>query len=143
MSSLNAKVNLQTASFDVQTAGDKATLYLPPGRWSILYVWVLVLGTDAGGATIKFDEALAGGASRGDGDAGIITIPAADNQENMIYETPENSSGGIPVILSAGSEVVVQVTAEGVSALNCIAGIMLEEYPEQPGNLTKMGATSN
>ncbi|KKM75728.1 hypothetical protein LCGC14_1387230, partial [marine sediment metagenome] len=88
--------------------------------------------------------ALAGSAgSRGDGDVGVITIPASDQQDNMIYETPAGSSGGIPVILSAGSKVVVQVTAEGVSALNCIAGMTLEEYPEQPGNLTYMVATSN
>jgi hypothetical protein len=144
MSSLNTKVQLQVASFDINSAADKGTMYVPPGRWSVVYIWVLPLGTDTGGATIKFDSALAGSAgSRGDGDVGVITIPASDQQDNMIYETPANSSGGIPVILEAGDKVVVQVTAEGGGSTNAIAGMVLEEYPEQPGNLTYMVATSN
>ena len=144
MSSLNPKIHLHSASFDVQTAADKATFYIPAGRWSLVYAYIIVLGTDTGGATIKFDKAEAGsGDNRGNGDVAIITIPASNQQDAMIYETPANSSGGIPVILQAGYKVVVEVTAEGVSALNCIAGMILEEYPEQPGNVTDMAATSN
>ena len=91
---------------DLNGTGDKAAFCFPKGA-EILEVNLGVIGTDAGGATVKFDSLLAG--TRGDGDVAILTVPAANNAGQCLQERPSN------IKVEAGTVVVVEVTAEALS----------------------------
>lgn len=119
-----------SAQFDVNTAADKAH-FVAPFKCQIVRVFVTVMdgGTDAGGATIKFDKV--NSSTRGDGDAGVLTVPASNNDSKYLYEAPATL-----VELLPGDQVIVEVTAEGVAALNVCAGIVYREVPEVLGNVT-------
>lgn len=126
-------VLLQTAQFDVNTAADKATLYAPMFKSRVHLAAVSIAGTDAGGATIKFDRRITAGSDtgRGDGDAGVVIIPAS-NCAGLVKQ--DNSARGL--IINPGDQIVVEVTAEGVAALNVCAQLWLVYEPEEVGNLT-------
>jgi hypothetical protein len=118
--------------FDIQTTGDKAH-FAPLVRVAVHAIGVVPLGTDAGGATIKVDKALVG--ARGDGDVGILTIPAANKQFVCQYEEVAT-----PVILEPGDVAVFEVTAEGVSALNAIPQIEYSIAEQKRGDATNADA---
>lgn len=103
-------------SFDLNTAEDKAYIALPGGG-EIVRVYVAGATTDAGGATVKFDSLQ--GTTRGDGDLGEITIPAASIQGQTLEE---DSAAGTAV--AAGGMCIVEVTAEGAASGSIVvAGI--------------------
>lgn len=130
-SSLNSPDMAWTsAQFDVNTAADKAH-FVAPYKLEIIRVFVTVMdgATDAGGATIKFDKV--NSSTRGDGDAGVITVPSSNNDSKYLYEVPATR-----VELSPGDQVIVEVTAEGVAALNVCAGIVYRQVPEALANIS-------
>lgn len=131
-------VLLQSAQFDVQTAADKATLTMPMFRTVIYAVGLTIAGTDTGGATVKFDIRPTAGddTGRGDGDAGVVVIPASNQAGKVLIDTLKRGTA-----LTPGQQVVVQVTAEGVSALNVIAHLWLQYDPEEVGNLSTVTET--
>lgn len=92
---------------DLNATGDKAAFCFPKAA-EILEVNLGVIGTDAGGATVKFDSLLAG--TRGDGDIAELTVPAANNAGQVLQEIPATLK-----IVQAGTVVVVEVTAESLS----------------------------
>lgn len=103
------------AQFDVQTAADKHTFTIADDV-EIVEIGLVIAGDDNGGATVKFDKRPTAGSdtSRGDGDIGEITIPAADSQGQVLYEKVSD------VTVLRGEQIVVQVTVEGVAALNVV-----------------------
>ena len=111
----------RTASYGT---GDKVH-YVPLLRTTIHRWAVMPLGTDAGGATLKGDIIRSDGA-RGDGDAGEITIPAADNQYNLTFD----QSAPLPITVEADDIVIYEVTAEGVTSLEAV---LVVEYSYEPG----------
>lgn len=128
---------VMSASFDVQTAADKATLSMPFNKQKVKKAWIEVRGTDAGGATVKFDKRPTAGSDtgRGDGDIAVITIPASNQQGKRLYEIPATV-----IHLVAGEEVVAEVTAEGVAALQVVAGLEVERVAETEANSANMVA---
>lgn len=119
------------AQFDVNSAADKITFSIMDDM-EIIECGLLIEGTDAGGATVKFDRRVLAGSDtgRGDGDVGEITIPASNQQGKVLFE---KVSG---VELDAGDQVVVQVTAEGVTALNVVPYIKFVNIPARRENQT-------
>lgn len=103
------------AQFDVNTPADKVTFTIDSDI-EVVECGVIVAGADPGGATIAFDRRVLAGSDSGrvDGGVGAITIPASDQQGKVLYEKPSG------VVLNAGDQVVVEVTAEGVTALNVV-----------------------
>lgn len=103
------------AQFDVNTAADKVTFTIADDV-EIVEIGLIIAGADAGGATVKFDKRPTAGSdtSRGDGDIGEITIPAADSLGKVLYEKVSDTT------VLRGEQIVVQVTAEGVTALNVV-----------------------
>lgn len=118
----------QSAQFDINTAADKAQFVAP---YKIRVIRAFVVGmdgqTDAGGATVKFDSVKA--STRGDGDVATITVPSASNDSKYIYEEPSTL-----VELNPGNQVIVEVTAEGVTGLLVCAGLVYRQVPEVLGN---------
>lgn len=102
-------VLFESATFDINSAADKATFYAGAISGEVVAIEIIPLSTDAGGATIKFDKVQHDG-TRGDGDVGEITVPAADSQYNGLIEF----KNGVSFV--GGERIVVQVTAESVSA---------------------------
>lgn len=118
-----------SAVFDVTGLADNAT-FVAPHKLQLLRAFLVVLDeqTDAGGGTVRFDTVVA--STRGDGDAGIITVPAANNDSKYIYEDMATR-----LILDLGDQVVVQTTVDNWGgATNMVAGIVYQEVPEVPGN---------
>jgi hypothetical protein len=124
------------SQFDVNSAADKYTFTIP-FKCDVKRIFLVIEGTDTGGATVKFDKRPTAGSDtdRGDGDVGTITIPGSNCQGKMYYEDPSTV-----VTLDEGDQVVVQVTAEGVSALNVVPGMLLMHVPEVPANNSAMVA---
>lgn len=129
---------LTTAQFDINTAADKAIITIP-FKCRVHRAFVVVEGTDANTATIKFDKRPTAGSdtSRGDGDVAVINLTAANNQGKMFYKDPTTS-----ITLKEGEQVVVEVTAEGGGAKNAVAGLLVDFMPEEAANNTNMVATA-
>ena len=124
-----------SASIDVNSTGDKAH-FAPPIKCQIMRVGITFLDgqTDAGGGTVKFDKVT--GSTRGDGDAGVLTIAAANNDSKHYYEDPATR-----VTLSPGDQVFVEVTTDSWgAATTAVATIVYQEIPEVPGNVSAMVA---
>ena len=98
---------------------------------------LVVEGTDAGGATVKFDRRVLAGSDtgRGDGDVATITIPASNQQGKVLYEEPSST-----LVLDAGDQVVVEVTAESVTALNCVPFLEFIDVQEVSANQSDASA---
>lgn len=126
----------KSAQFDINTAADKA-IFSMSCKCKILRAGLIVEGSDAGGATVAFDKRPLAGSDTGRGAADVaeITIPASDQQGKVLYEKPSSE-----VILEAGDQVVVEVTAEGVTALNCVAFLELIRLDEVEANMSDMSA---
>lgn len=103
-----------STSLDMNSTGDKCS-FLVVRPIKIKQVGLCMLTTEAGGATVKFDRRVKAGSDsgRGDGDVGIITVPASDSQGKILSE---DEAASADLILDAGDEIVVEVTAENVSA---------------------------
>lgn len=103
------------AQFDVNTAADKI-IFSVADNIEVIEVGLVIEGTDAGGATVKFDRRVLAGSDtgRGDGDLGEITIPASNQQGKVLHQKID------PVVLDEGDQIVVEVTAESVTALNVV-----------------------
>lgn len=103
------------AVFDVNTAADKITFTVVDDV-EIVEIGLVIAGDDPGGATVKFDKRVTAGSDtgRGDGDIGEITIPDADSEGQVLYEKVSDT------MVLRGEQIVVQVTAEGVTALNVV-----------------------
>lgn len=123
----------ESASFDINAAGDKATFSFAYNA-KIVACGLIVRGNDAGGATVAFDKRVLAGSDTGRGaaDIGEITIPASNQQGKYLYE--DLSDSGIEV--AAGDEIVVEVTAEAVTALQAVAVIELLRLHESRANLS-------
>lgn len=120
-------VALGNTVFDVNTAADKAAFGVP-FKCKVLRAEVAVIGTDAGGCTIKFDGTIAGG-TRGDGDLGEIVVTAADNHGKVFYDLVAQGT-----TLNPTDTVSIQVTAEGVTALLVSARLIVDYIPETVAN---------
>lgn len=122
---------LHSAQFDINSAADKATFsFAFPAR--IERIALICQSADTGGATVKFDKRpLAGSDSgRGDGDIGVLTVPASSLAGKVLYK----KLSGIDV--TAGDEVVVEVTAESAAANSfAVAVIEYQRITENPVNL--------
>lgn len=132
-------VILQSAQIDINATGDKATFTVPPFKCILYQVAVTCASADAGGATVKFDIRPTAGSdtSRGDGDAGVVTIPAASQSGKVLVDTAFRGLSVTP-----GQQIVMEVTAEGVAAnAFAIGQVWLQYDPEEIGNLTKVVET--
>ncbi len=136
MSYTETPVALVGAQFDVNTAADKV-IFTVPFDCRVRNLSLTIEGTDAGGATVKFDKRPTAGSDtgRGDGDVGTITIPASDQEGKVLEEVPTSN-----IKLKRGEQVVVEVTAESVTALNCVPTLELEYIPEISANQTNVVA---
>ena len=103
-----------STSLDMNSTGDKCS-FLVARPIKVKSVGLCMLSTDAGGATVKFDRRVTAGSDSGrvSGSVGIITVPASDSQGKILYE---DEAASADLILDAGDEIVVNVTAENVSA---------------------------
>lgn len=124
---------LTAAALASGSTGDKATLTIPPGKWEVERSFVTWEGASAHAtaAIVKFDTVVAG-ASRGDGDAGVIKKVASVAQTNkQTYWKPSTA-----LFLSGGAQVVVEVTTAQGEALAFSAGLVLKASPEAQVNLS-------
>ena len=124
---------LVSAQVDLNAAADKATFIMPMFRTILYQVGVLCTTADAGGATVKFDRRILAGSDtgRGDGDAGVVVIPAADRSGKFLIDTAFRG-----LAIQPGDQIVMEVTAEGVSANAFAFGAVWLQYdPEVVGNL--------
>lgn len=128
-----------TAQVDLNATGDKATINAPMFKTILYQVGVLCTTTDAGGATVKFDRRILAGSDtgRGDGDAGVVTIPASNQQGKFLVDTAFRG-----LIIQPGDQIIMEVTAEGVSASAFAFGaVWLQYLPENIGNLSDVTET--
>ena len=124
--------NRSQAFFDVATAADKWAVACPRGA-EILELNCAILGTDAGGCTIKFDSLQ--GSTRGDGDIGVLTIPAS----NLIGQTIQEIPASVKRV-AAGGAVIIQVTAEDVTNLLVCVEVVWRDLGESDANTTAVTA---
>lgn len=126
---INPRIKEQSAVFDINSAADKATFYVSH-KMKLLEVGIIPLSTDTGGATISFDITEQG-ASRGDGDGGVITVPASNSQYDVLSQlaSPE-------VEVGAGAIITVQVNSESAAACSdAVAYIYYELLEDNASNL--------
>ena len=106
-----ATTNEQTwlgAGTVISTTGDKAT-FTPATPVRVLRVGVIGTATytHGSGAIIKVDKNLSNGAgayTRGDGDGGVLTVPAAFVNGKMVYTNVP------PYELDPGDQLIFEVT---------------------------------
>lgn len=126
-----------SAQFDINTAADKAQ-WVAPFKCKIVRVFAVPVDgtTDAGGWTMKFDSVAAGSSTRGDGDIGTLTAPAASRESYYLYEEPSTLK-----TLDPGGQIFVEVTAESAAANTFVlAGIVYQQHPETLVNATYAAA---
>lgn len=125
-----------TAQFSTGTTGDKATITISE-RCKVERVFCVVEGTEATAATVKFDKRPTAGSDtgRGDGDVGVISFGASNQQGKMLYENPTTT-----ILLDEGDQVVVEVTVASTGAKNTVAGMKVSRVAETPANNTAMVA---
>lgn len=126
---------VESQLIEINTAADKAA-WCFEGGVEILRVLVAPLGTDAGGATVKFDSLQ--GSTRGDGDVGAVVIPASNQQGQIIYDIPTNGQ----IKLAPGASVIAEVTAEDVTGLPAVVKIVYRELGELPQNTARVVETA-
>lgn len=120
-----------SAVFDVNTAAVKDTIrFSHPAK--ILAAGLIILGADAGGATVKISKAAAGATITASGNVATITIPASNVKGTMIYKNLQDSG----IELSGATEVQIEVTSEGVSTLNAVAILDFERLDETLANVS-------
>lgn len=123
-----------SAQIDINTAGDKATIIMPPFKTILHQVGVLCTTADAGGFTLKFDRRTLAGSDtgRGDGDAGVIVAPAASQAGKYLVDSAFRG-----LTLNPGDQLIAEVTAEGAAASTfAFAIVWLQYLPENIGNLS-------
>lgn len=101
-------------SLDLNNVGDKCS-FVVVSPMKIKSVGLVPLSADTGGATVKFDRRVKAGSDSGRvaGACGTITVPASDSQGIVLYE---DQAASADLVLDAGDEIVVNVTAESASA---------------------------
>jgi len=126
---------LLSSQIDLNGTGDKAVFSLPcPIK--VIRVGLIIQSADTGGATIKFDKRVKAGSdtNRVSGGVSVLTLPAANEQGKFLCKSQDDSNA---VELDCGNEIVVNVTAESVSA-NAFAVAVIEynRIQELPANLS-------
>jgi hypothetical protein len=97
-------------------------------------------------AVVKFDRRPTAGlddASRGDGDVGTLTIPTAAAAGKAYYENTNYVDAGTGKwvdYLDEGEQVVVEVETAATSAGAGVPWLLVELFPEMPGNNSSMVA---
>src|SRR5260221_29911 len=105
-----------SAVVDLNAAALKDTIrFSHPAK--IVAAGLIILGSDAGGATVKFSKASAGASITASGNVAIINVPASNSMGKEIYANLNDSS----IELLGAQEVQIEVTAENVSTLNAVA----------------------
>lgn len=101
-----------TATDDAAAAAD-GEVFTIPQKCSVIEAGVVVEGTENTTATIKFDKRILAGSDtgRGNGDVGIIVLPASNVAGKVYYDVAEAGD-----ILEAGDQVVVEVTTASSGA---------------------------
>lgn len=129
---------LVSAQFDLDTTGDKATFTAPPFRTVLYGVGITVDSTDAGGGVVKFDRRPTAGSdtSRGDGDAGVVTIPASNQQGKVLIDTAFRG-----LAINPGDQIVAEVTSDPGAGPTMYAQVWLQYDPEEVGNLSDVTET--
>ena len=94
------------------SAADHTDIFAPGIRVKIHKVGFLVSVLTSGAATVKFDITNNSG-TRGDGDAGAVTVPDATAVGQAIIDT---TSTIFPVVINAGQFVTPQVTSAASTA---------------------------
>jgi hypothetical protein len=125
---------LVSAQFDLNSAADKVSFPMPcPVK--LVRVGLILLTTDAGGATIKFDKRVTAGSdtSRVSGGVATLTLPASNEQGKYLEKQLKDSSS---VLLACGDEIVVNVTSEGAAA-NSFAVAVVEYFRIQENVLNQ------
>lgn len=127
---------VSSAALASDSTGDKYTFAIP-FRCRLIRSQVVFEGTSAHATTavIKFDKVpTAGSASgRGDGDCGVISKSASNQQGMCLYEYPASN-----VTLDEGDYVVAEVTTANGDACAFSAALLVEYTPERPANNAAM-----
>src|SRR5260221_8262940 len=99
---------------DFNSTGDKQSFPVPCPM-KISAIGLVICNSDTGDATIKFDRRVTAGSDTNRVSAGLGTLlkPASSNIGKVLYEKLDSSTD---LILNAGDEIVINVTAENVSA---------------------------
>jgi hypothetical protein len=101
--------------------------------------------SSAASVVVKFDRRPTAGSdtNRGDGDVGTITIAKTAAAGKAYYENTDYVDAGTGEwvdYLDEGEQVVVQVTTASTSAGKGIPWLLVELFPEMPGNNSAMVA---
>ena len=124
------------------TVGDKATLPIPMGKWTVEEAWAVYYSAEVGTLSIiEFAHRPAAGtdASRtaACGSAALYLIkPTGSQKGKMIYKR-----AAADYFVQGGGEIVVSVSASATASLAFWAGVTLRESPEDPANMTTAAGT--
>ena len=108
-------------------------------------VTLMTTVSSSASAVVKFDRRPTAGddTSRGDGDVGTLTIPTTAAAGKAYYENTDYVDAGTGKwvdYLDEGEQVVVQVTTAATSAGAGVPWLLVELFPEMPGNNSSMVA---
>jgi hypothetical protein len=114
-----------SSDIDLNNVGDKLSWPIS-APMKIARVGVVMTSTDANDATIKFDRRVTAGSDSGRvaGACGIISKLASNQQGKVLVEDEAASQD---LVLDAGDEIVVNVTAENCNA-NAFCRPFVEYY---------------
>lgn len=126
------KKNVWTGTLaDVLTSAADHTevIHFGHARVKIHGVSATVTTTTNGASTVSFDKVSA--TSRGDGDAGVITIPTAQAVNQVFIDT---TSSIFPFVLEPGEYIIPQVTSAAATAGGAVYAVIYEYIEDTIAN---------
>lgn len=102
-------------------------------RVKIHEVSALVTTLTSGASTVKFDKVT--DTTRGDGSAGVITIPTATAVGQVVKDT---TSTIFPFTLAAGEYIIPEVTSAAATAGGCIYQVKYEVIEDTAANSSRV-----
>lgn len=113
------------------SAASHGDIFAPRMRVKVHEVGFIVGVQTDGASTVKFD--ITTGASRGDGDGGVVTIPTATTVNSVVKDT---TSTIFPYVLTPGAYITPEVTSAAATAGQGYYYIIYEVIEDVSGNET-------
>lgn len=113
------------------SAADHGDIFAAPMRIKVWEVGAIITTATDGVSTVKADKV--NDATRGDGDAGVLTIPTATAVNKMIKDT---TSSIFPFVMNRGETIIFEVTSAAATAGGALYYVIYEIVEETTANDT-------
>ena len=110
-----------------------------PFKCEVRQLQVTIRGTSTHATVmvVNFRNRPTAGTATGDSSIGTITKLASNQQGKTLYKNPTTK-----VTMSPGSEIALVVDTANGDAVDYSAGVLVEQIPEDPANITAMVASA-